>query len=41
MKDAVPSKEGNRRMFRRMVIMLVAVGLVFAAVFGFEAFRAR
>jgi membrane fusion protein (multidrug efflux system) len=28
-------------MFRRMVIMLVAVGLVFAAVFGFEAFRAR
>lgn len=28
-------------MFRRMAIMLVAVGLVFAAVFGFEAFRAR
>ena len=28
-------------MFRRMAIMLVAVGLVFAAVFGFEAFKAR
>ncbi|MBK3659713.1 efflux RND transporter periplasmic adaptor subunit [Bradyrhizobium diazoefficiens] len=28
-------------MLRRMTIMLVAVGLVFAAVFGFEAFRAR
>jgi len=28
-------------MFRRMAIMLAAVGLVFAAVFGFEAFRAR
>jgi membrane fusion protein, multidrug efflux system len=41
MKDAVPSKGRNWPMFRRMVIMLVAVGLVFAAVFGFEAFRAR
>lgn len=28
-------------MLRRMTIMLVAVGLVFTAVFGFEAFRAR
>ena len=28
-------------MFRRMAIMLVAVGLVFAAVFGFQAFKAR
>lgn len=28
-------------MFRRMAIMLVAVGLVFAAIFGFEAFKAR
>ncbi len=28
-------------MLRRMTIMLLAVGLVFAAVFGFEAFRAR
>jgi len=28
-------------MLRRMAIMLLAVGLVFAAVFGFEAFRAR
>ena len=28
-------------MLWRMIIMLVAVGLVFAAVFGFEAFRAR
>ena len=26
---------------QRMTIMLVAVGLVFAAIFGFEAFRAR
>lgn len=28
-------------MFRRMAIMLVAVGLVFAAIFGFEAFKAK
>src|SRR5215469_12215303 len=28
-------------MLRRMAIMLLAVGLVFAAVFGFEAFKAR
>ena len=28
-------------MFRRMAIMLTAVAVVFAAVFGFEAFRAR
>ncbi|MGH6677875.1 MAG: biotin/lipoyl-binding protein, partial [Bradyrhizobium sp.] len=27
-------------MLRRMAIMLIAVGLVFAAVFGFEAFKA-
>src|SRR5579864_562643 len=32
---------GTLRMLRRMAIMLTAVGLVFAAVFGFEAFRAR
>ena len=28
-------------MFRRMVIMLVLVGVAFAAIFGFEAFKAR
>lgn len=28
-------------MLRRMVVMLVLVGLVFAAIFGFEAFKAR
>jgi membrane fusion protein, multidrug efflux system len=28
-------------MFRRMAIMLAAVGLVFAAIFGFQAFKAR
>lgn len=28
-------------MFRRMTVMLVAAGVVFAAIFGFEAFRAK
>jgi membrane fusion protein, multidrug efflux system len=28
-------------MLRRMIIMLVAVGLVFGAIFGFEAFKAK
>jgi membrane fusion protein (multidrug efflux system) len=36
-----PAKSPTSRMLRYMLIMLVAVGLVFAAVFGFEAFRAK
>ena len=28
-------------MLKRMIIMLVAVGLVFGAVFGFEAFKTK
>jgi membrane fusion protein, multidrug efflux system len=41
MENGVSSKGRNWRMLRRMAIMLVAVGVVFAAVFGFEAFRAK
>jgi membrane fusion protein (multidrug efflux system) len=36
-----PPKGRTGRMIRYMLIMLVAAGLVFAAVFGFEAFRAK
>jgi membrane fusion protein (multidrug efflux system) len=31
----------GRLMLRRMIIMLAAVGLVFAAIFGFQAFKAK
>jgi membrane fusion protein, multidrug efflux system len=41
MENGVSSKGRNWRMLLRMAIMLVAVGVVFAAVFGFEAFRAK
>lgn len=36
-----PVSGRNSHMLRRMTVMLIAAGLAFAAIFGFEAFRAR